>query len=377
VAGSGLLHYRFNEADPYSTVPLTDLGGNIHEAMLPGCGPQGAPQFYFSAEGDLGSTVFSPPDAPISFYSMTMEPLLEVLMYDDFEQDNGWTVQNTSVTTGAFERNDPQATEAQPENDHSENGTRCYVTGYLAGSGVGSYDLDGGPTRLLSPVLNLSGGDAEISFWLWFYHSTNGTVQPLEIDITNNGTTWTRVANVTNNPAWTEWTFKVSEYVSPTSGVQMRFSANDNPNDSVVEALVDDFAVMRLNYDASLWASRYDISVGSRTVVDFGMNAGAGNGMKPYLMLGTLSGMIPGFTLPGGKVLPINWDALTDLMLLMLNTPVFHDFMGKLDASGHGLATLDTINPLDPVVIGYTAHFAYLLYGYGFVSNAVALEFVP
>lgn len=122
VPGSGLLHYRFDPSAAFETAGLTAQGGSLYDAVLPGCGPGSLPEFYFSAEGNLGSVVYAPANAPASVYTMTMDPLLEMVMEDDFETDMGWTVQNTSVTTGAFERGNPAGTTAQPEDDHSPDG---------------------------------------------------------------------------------------------------------------------------------------------------------------------------------------------------------------------------------------------------------------
>jgi hypothetical protein len=375
VPGSGLLHYRFDSADPYSTTPLTDIGGNLHEGVLPGCGPTGAPEFYFSAQGDLGSTVYVPPDAPTNFFSMGMDPLLEILMFDDMEANVGWTVFSQNLQTGEWEHGDPVGTSAQSEHDHTPDGTKCFVTGRTGGSS-GDNDVDGGPTILTSPVYDMSGGDAEMHIWTWHHHTDYGTQQPMTIEITNGGT-WVKVKDIQHSPNWTEHSFLVSDYVTPNSSVQVRFTAIDNPNDDIVEGLVDDIMLMRLNYNAPLWSSAYSVSVAAGAVVDLSMDAGIPNGNKPYLLLGTLSGNMPGYSLPGGLNLPINWDSLTDLIMIALNTPAFVNFYSTFDGAGTATATLNTLGALDPVLIGETAHFAYAVGGWQFVSNAVPVEFEP
>ena len=45
-------------------------------------------------------------------------------------------------------------------------------------------------------------------------------------------------------------TFKVSDYVSPTSQMKVRFSATDNPNNSVTEAGIDAFKVVVVECEA-------------------------------------------------------------------------------------------------------------------------------
>jgi hypothetical protein len=119
----------------------------------------------------------------------------------------------------------------------------CYVTGPLAGSGAGSYDVDGGPTRLTSPVLDLAGLDASVSYWRWYHISTTWNDE-LVVEVSNdNGSSWVTVETVSDRETWTYVEWKVSDYVTPTAQVRVRFTADDSPNDSLVEALVDDFAV--------------------------------------------------------------------------------------------------------------------------------------
>jgi hypothetical protein len=378
VPGSGLLHYRFDPADPYDTVALVDLGSDLYDAEVPGCGPKGLPEFYISAQGDLGSTVYAPANAPTSVFSMTLKPLYEIMLFDDMETNTGWDVTSVNLDTGEWEIADPQPTDAQPGDDHSPDGTKCWVTGPLAGSGVGSYDVDGGPTTLTSPVIDLSTGDADLSFYLWFYHSSSGTIQPCEIDITNNGVTWLEVANLSNSPSWKLYEYTVSDYVTPSSSVQFRIKVQDQPNDSIVEAALDDLTVKRTVYDASLWCDAYTVSCATGDVIGFGLDAAAANAGRQYLLLGSVTGTMPGYPLPGGKTLPLNWDVFTDFILSCLHTPACQDFLGTLDGAGCATASMDTMGPLHPSLAGITVNFAYILSApFDFVSTCIAIDFEP
>ena len=52
--------------------------------------------------------------------------------------------------------------------------------------------------------------------------------------------------------------------------------------------------------------------------------------------------------------------------------------MGNLDGTGRASAALNTLGPVDPVMVGATVHFAYLLnYPMDYTSNPVELQFVP
>ena len=250
----------------------------------------------------------------------------------------------------------------------------CYVTGKDGGSG-GDHDVDGGPTRLRSPAFDLSrSGEAVVSFYLWFYHTDYGGQQPLELQITNTGGgPWTKVEDITHSPSWVYRTIKVSDYVAPTSDVMIRLVVSDNPNDDIVEALLDDFEAATMDFDPTLWADAYSIPVSVGSVIDFTLGAGPANANRPYMLLGSVSGTSPGVPLPGGAVLPIKWDILTHIILSSLGSPVFANFTGNLDAEGEAVATLDTYGPLDPALAGITVYFAYMLAPSPFYAS----NFVP
>ena len=115
--------------------------------------------------------------------------------------------------------------------------------------------------------------------------------------------------------------------------------------------------------------------------VHLGLAAGAANALRDYLVLGSVTGQSPGIPLPGGTaVLPLNWDSFTNLGVTLVNTSVFMDFMGTLDASGTALASF---NPpaLPAGSSGIALNFAYALAGQAgsgwYASNAVEVKIVP
>ncbi|MFH1998293.1 MAG: sialidase family protein [Planctomycetota bacterium] len=120
-----------------------------------------------------------------------------------------------------------------------------------------------------------------------------------------------------------------------------------------------------------------EISASSGGMVNFFLNAGASNAGRHYLLLGSASGINPGTALPGGyATLPLNWDALTDLVLAYVNTPLFANFLGALSGSGQSQAQLNA-PPLDPIYVGLLMNYAFCLNNYfDFVSNPVYVEIV-
>lgn len=129
----------------------------------------------------------------------------------------------------------------------------------------------------------------------------------------------------------------------------------------------------------SLNADLFTLSEATGGTVNFYLFGGAPNGGRDYLLLGSASGTVPGWPLPGGSTLPLNPDVFTDFVLALLNTQVFQSFKGTLTwGSSSGWAMLDTLGPLPPGTAGLTLHFAYCLYKpFDFASNPVVLEIVP
>ncbi len=109
--------------------------------------------------------------------------------------------------------------------------------------------------------------------------------------------------------------------------------------------------------------------------VNLTLNAGAAFAGRSYVLLGSFSGTSPGTALPGGGVLPLNWDPLTTFIRQHLNAPSCIRFFGTLDTGGGATATLDTLGPLLPSIQpGWTLHFAFTtLAPFDFQSNAVGV----
>jgi len=373
--GTAELYYRFAPIDPYTAVAATSLGGGRFTVSLPNTYPGVKPQFYFSAEGDLGTVVTSPNDAPSEFYSFDVV-FYHTLFHDNFESNLGWTVENVALTDGQWERGLPigGGDRGDPEFDKDGSG-QCYLTDNEAGNS----DVDGGPTRLISPAIDLSSGDATISYWRWFTNDDNDDIFSVEIS-NDNGATWNVVDTTKNSSDWNFVSFEVSTFVPPTNQIKMRFNAVDNPNNSVTEAGLDAFSVGRFDMNPTLWADAYSISVATGAKVSMTIDAGISNANRKYLILGSISGTQPGFKLPGGQMVPLNWDMFTTFLLESLSTPIFTDFLGKLDGTGKAVASFDSFGPIDPLFIGSKMDYAFVMGPppkWDCVSNNITIVFEP
>jgi len=131
--------------------------------------------------------------------------------------------------------------------------------------------------------------------------------------------------------------------------------------------------------EESLTTDTDNISESTGGSVIFYLDAGAANGGRKYLILGTLSGTAPGIPLSGGAVtLPINWDLFTNTIMSFLNTTLFYDFMDSLDVNGEAKANMNVPAVPGTGIAGMTMHFAFALgKPLNFASNPVAIKILP
>lgn len=248
------------DGGPFNATSMNHLGGNLYEADLPGVDCASTVNYYVEAEMQGGVIFSDPGNAPATTYLAIASLGVETFYSNEFEADVAdWTVQNdASLTSGAWEAVDPNGTVngtdfSAPEDDNTDAGTDCFVTENGApGGSAGAADVDGGPTHLLSPTIDLDGTDATVSYAQWFFTTGDDS---LDVYVSNNnGASWVLVDTVTStndgdNTAWDGSGFKVSDHVTPTAQVRVRFTTGDSPNNNITEAGIDDFVVERLVCD--------------------------------------------------------------------------------------------------------------------------------
>jgi hypothetical protein len=248
---------------PFTSVPLADQGGDLYQGALPGVDCADDVRFYLEGELTGGGGMFTDPSgAPASFYTAIAAEGQELVLRDEMEGDtSAWTVTNNgSLTSGAWEVADPvgeifNGFESAPELDATAGAAnvRAFVTQNGTGASASADDIDGGPTVLTSPVIDLDGTDGTISFARWFSSlDSGGSHIPdfMTVEISNDGgSNWTQVASMTTggtNQAWETASFIFGDTLTPTANSRVRFLASDSPNNSITEAGIDNFQVDRL-----------------------------------------------------------------------------------------------------------------------------------
>ncbi len=252
--GSPTLYFRSYPNAPFTAIAMTSLGNDLYQATLPRSLCIDQPEFYFGATGHLGSDVVYPSGAPSGSFSIDVGKT-QFFFTDDFETDQGWTsgAGDDDATSGFWERVNPLAKRTQPQTDHTPGaGQLAFITGQESDNGSSSEnDIDNGKTTLISPLIDLQGVDAVIAYRRWFSNNFASTSpdDTLVVDISDDdGANWVNVETIGptgpgTTGSWIYHEFLVSDFITPSSMVRVRFVASDTGNSSTVEAGVDDFQV--------------------------------------------------------------------------------------------------------------------------------------
>ncbi|GAB4058820.1 M28 family peptidase [Catellatospora paridis] len=168
---------------------------------------------------------------------------------DTFETATGWTTNPSATdtaTTGAWERGDPGDTNSSGAKQlgTTVSGTNDLVTGRLAGTAAGDYDLDGGVTSVRSPAVTLpASGTINLSLnWYLAHGSNSSSADYFRVSIVHNTGTailFTQAGAASNrNGSWALGTWNISAYAGQS--VRILITAADASTASLVEAGVDD-----------------------------------------------------------------------------------------------------------------------------------------
>lgn len=196
---------------------------------------------YTVLVGTICGETMSPP--------ATLSLCTQLAYFDNFEMNAGWTVTNDpAMTRGQWFRSDPVLTTmgstiVQPDVDYPNGtGTRCFGTGPFGGV-ADANDVDGGPTVLFSPIIDLSSFDTlHLRYAYWFFRDNADGNDGLDVSISNNGgASWVEVTRHASSASeWRVYSVDVPSLITPTNNMRLRFSIQDSGAETLLEALIDE-----------------------------------------------------------------------------------------------------------------------------------------
>ena len=210
-------------------------------------------------------------DSDTAYVTITVNPPGPVqVFWDDFESDLGWVVNpfgTDTATTGLWEWADPESVyynNGYVQLGEPVSGNRDLVTGALAGSSAGSYDIDNGITSIRSPEIFLPDGrELTLSFSYYLAHASNSNSSDY-LRVTIIGETNQLVfeelgaANY-DYSSWEEFSTDISAFSGQT--IRLLIEAADAGTASLVESAVDDVLIEGLLINNAPVADSNSISV--------------------------------------------------------------------------------------------------------------------
>lgn len=177
----------------------------------------------------------------------TITVVLDKGYYDDFSTDLGWTVSTTEGGLGAWVRDMPTLTlvndmVCNPGSDiQGDIGEQCYFT-------ANDTDVSAGLTSLFSPVFDATMyTEAQMRIQLWWCSSGIQSTTDFVRLYLFNGLQTVLIAELQPDisPAsqWTTYDFVLSDFITPTSNMQLIIKAQKMTADAFLEVALDQFGV--------------------------------------------------------------------------------------------------------------------------------------
>jgi hypothetical protein len=277
--------YKLNHTNSWTTIPMSLVSGSNYTATIPAQVPGSVIGYYVALVDKYGKTsAVKPAGANMANPNIPYFILNGVILKQEEDFDTffgGWNIgaptDNATtgiwvidVPVGSYSTTSPSidlATVVQPDAQNTPGGSVCAVTGNAASDSdaLGTNDVDGGETTLESPVYNLSAYTNPIfTYYRWYINNPPTSANPgndyWETQISNDGSTWVKVERTNvSDKSWRRFAFRVKDYVTLSSTVQIRFVAEDSviaslnlSGGSLVEAAIDDLYLYEENNTMSV-----------------------------------------------------------------------------------------------------------------------------
>jgi hypothetical protein len=276
--GSANCYYKLNDAISWTNMSMS--GTSSFTTTIP-AQPNGTViAYYISLTDNYGNESGVTPVAsnltPINNANLPYFILVgyELSEEEDFDFNFGfWQTgaTNDNATTGVWEIGSPIGSFADPTDpsticqtdaQHTIGGVQCAFTGNAASinDGLGTNDVDGGHTTLLSPYYDLTSyTNPAFSYYRWYTNSPASGANPgadwWQVLITDDGVNWHYVENnQSSDISWRKFVFRITDYVNLTNNIQLKFIASDSlrlgqnlDGGSLVEAAVDDLMLYEVS----------------------------------------------------------------------------------------------------------------------------------
>jgi hypothetical protein len=209
-------------------------------------------QHIIYVRGQDANGVWGAVSAVFLYVDDNAPPPPDVIFFDDFESDEGWTTNPNSTdtaTTGQWQRANPEATNSGGTTlqlGTTVSGNNDLVTGPLAGSSAGTHDIDNGVTSIRSPnILLPNSSDIDLSFYYYLAHLNNATSDDfLRVSVVGSSSQLVFEELGSGNAdsgAWDTTTVDITSFANQS--VYLLIEAADAAGGSLVEAAIDDVRI--------------------------------------------------------------------------------------------------------------------------------------
>jgi hypothetical protein len=260
------LHYKIG--NEWNVQEMDNILGNSYEGVINGLYNGMLIQYYLLAINSEGIIESFPTTAPQDNIMFILGELPSIYFTDFETNEIDWISgdESDNASAGIWERAIPVGTyndqgyQIQPDNDYSNPGEYCFITGNGNEDGNGGFDdVDNGKTTLYSPIFDLSSYETVLlSYWYWYTNNIgdNGGNDIWNVSVSNNdGYSWTSIQNTSSsNTEWEKTQIILSDLVNLNEIIQFRFIAEDlayngdnGSGGSLVEAAIDNFNISNIS----------------------------------------------------------------------------------------------------------------------------------